>query len=139
MFQSLPQNERIVATQIADAQRLAFLPHYFGHEMLHVESAVYAQMRALCREYSGGYWTFWALSNGGCFLSPSEGCYALRCPNGYGGAFPAEAAGVVVTLYALSLLSFRRSGQEVYATRFHQLRAFALEHALAGEIFAAID
>jgi hypothetical protein len=47
--------------------------------------------------------------------------------------------GVTVTLFALSSLAFDYPKVEVLATRFHQLREFALENAERRLIFQAID
>ncbi|MGH7117509.1 MAG: antirestriction protein [Acetobacteraceae bacterium] len=59
--------------------------------------------------------------------------------NGYGGHMSAEAAGINATLFALSSLSFKYPDAQILAERFHQLRAFALDHSEASAILAAID
>jgi hypothetical protein len=48
----------------------------------------------LCREYSGGYWHFYTLSNGGVFMAPdSQETYDLYCKsNGNRATLGAEAA-----------------------------------------------
>jgi antirestriction protein len=51
----------------------------------------------------------------------------------------ADAAGVIVTLYVLSELSFKYPEEPLFADHFHQLRDFAAEHAEAALIFSAID
>jgi hypothetical protein len=96
-------------------------------------------MRFLAAEYSGGYWTFHDLSNGGCFMAPRGPSLRIVAPNGFDETMEAESAGIVATLYALSVLSFKYPAVEVFATRFHQLRDFALDHAKAGAILEAID
>ena len=50
-----------------------------------------------------------------------------------------EAAGIIATLYARSQLSFQYPTRDRFATRFHQLWVYALDHAQAEAIFAAID
>ena len=129
----------VLAMLVAQAERLDFLPRHFGRQMMTFEAAVYAQMRVLAAEYSGGYWEFHDLGNGGCFMAPR--CPSLRivAPNGFDETMDAESAGIVATLYALSALSFKYPAEGVFATRFHQLRDFALEHAKAGAILEAID
>jgi hypothetical protein len=109
--------------------------------MMLFEQTVFTQMRTLCETYNGGYFDFFDLSNGGCFLALAES-EPIRIQvggNGYSGQLSAEAVGVVATLFALSQLSFRHSNVERFAERFHQLREFALTHAEAREIFRAID
>jgi hypothetical protein len=84
-------------------------------------------------------WTFHDLSNGGCFMAPRGPSLGIVAPNGFDETMDAESAGIVATLYALSALSFKYPAVDVFATRFHQLRDFALEHAKAGAILEAID
>ena len=92
--------------------------------------------------YSGGYWDFYTLSNGGFYMSPcSDEPFNVSCENGHEGRLSADAMGIVVCLYAYSHLSF--SGQngfdEICAEHYHLLREFALDHDEAGGIFSAID
>jgi len=129
----------VLAMLVAEAERLDFLPRHFGRQMMTFETAVYAQMRFLAAEYSGAYWEFYDLSNGGCFMAPRGPSLRIVAPNGFDETMDAESAGIVATLYALSALSFKYPAVDVFATRFHQLRDFALEHAKAGAILEAID
>lgn len=131
----------ITATLVPESERLNFLPRHFGRLMLTVEQEIFTQMRELCETYSGGYWAFHTLSNGGAFLAPAEAePLAITVhSNDYQGTMTAEAAGITVTLFALSHLAFRYPQEERLSERFHQLREFAGEHAEASAIFAAID
>ena len=135
------QASRIIVTCVPDAERLAFLPRHFGRQMLIVERAVYAHLGNLCADYRGGLWNFFDLSNGGCYLAPSEsrGYQLLVEGNGFCGKFDAECAGIVATLFALSHLSIRFPDQDRLAERFYQLRNFACEHPDGNLILAAID
>ncbi len=58
--------------------------------------------------------------------------------NGFEGQMSADAAGITACLFALSHLSFQIQHESI-ANHFHQLRDFALEHAEASVILAAID
>ncbi len=129
----------ITATRVRDDERLGFLPRHFGRYFMLVESAIFSHMGNLCADYSGGYWEFFDLSNGGCYLAPSFGTFSLASPNGFEGTVSADVAGLVAALYAFSTLSFEFRSAEVFADRYHQLREFALEHASARDILAAID
>ena len=129
----------IVATRVPDNLRLGFLPRHFGRHFMLVESVIYNHMGNLCAAYSGGYWDFFNLSNGGCYIAPNGSPYALVAPNGFEVTVSADVGGLIATLYAFSSLSFDFESVEVFAKRFHQLRDFALEHADAGGILAAID
>jgi hypothetical protein len=94
----------------------------------------------LTTQYTGGYWTFMELSNGGCYLAPqSEATFHVSVDgNGFDGTVSADAAGITACLFALSHLSFQIRNESI-AEHYHQLRDFALEHAEASAIFAAID
>ena len=132
-------NITIVCTRVPDNLRLGFLPRHFGRHFMLVESVIYSHMSNLCADYSGGYWDFFDLSNGGCYLAPGFGTYALAAPNGFEATVDANVGGLIATLYAFSHLAFKFESVEVFAERFHQLREFALEHAESRTILAAID
>jgi len=131
----------ITATRICDGDRLGFLPRHFGAHMMIVERALYAELRHLCAEYRGGWWNFYDLSNGGCYLAPGGSeVFHLTVPgNGFDGRLTADATGITVTLFALSHLAFRFPSVPIFSDRFYQLRDFALEHGERQLIFAAID
>lgn len=139
--QSNDDTQPIVATAVPEAARLKFLPRHFGKRMMEVETYIFNRFATLCKSYRGGYWEFYDLSNDGCYL-------ALRSNtpldlgidgNGFRGAVSADAAGIIVTLITLSELSFQHENEEIFSTRFHQLRDFAQSHADADLIFQAID
>jgi len=133
-------SQRIEAREVANDERLQMLPRHFGRDMLTVEYAVYAFMRKLATQYTGGYWTFFELSNGGFYLAPAcETTFHISVEgNGFEGPMSADAAGITACLFALSHLSFQISNDSI-ANHYHHLRDFALEHAEAGAILAAID
>ena len=134
------QSQRIEAREISDRERLPILPRHFGRHMLTVEHAVYSFMRRLSSEYTGGYWIYVELSNGGFYMAPThEAPFNVRVDtNGFEGPMSADAAGITACLFALSHLSFQIQHESI-ATHFHKLRDFALDHAEASMIMAAID
>ena len=131
----------VVARRVEDSERLMTLPRHFGDRLLAFEGAVYDLMRRFSPDYRGGFWEFIELSNGGFYMSPQhEGSFRFSVDtNGYEGEMSPDAAGITVCLFAYSHLSFRYPDHIVFADRFHRLREFALEHAEAAAIFAAID
>ncbi len=137
--ESFADNAKIVATLVPENYRLGFLPRHFGLKCMRIENAVYGHMGRLCPGYTGSYWDFADLSNGGCYLAPRGGAYALVAPNGFEATVSAEVAGLIASLYAFSHLSFQFETDEVFSDRFHQLREFVLEHPEAQVILAAID
>jgi hypothetical protein len=91
----------------------------------------------------GSYWEFFDLSNGGCYLAPSQDFYHLVHPGGdYDATVSGDAAGIVATLYTFSHLSFHFE-QDPFGTRvsdlFHLLRDYAAHHPEAELIFRLID
>ena len=131
---------KIDAREIPSDERLQILPRHFGRHMLTVEHAVYAFMRKLDNQYTGGYWNYFELSNGGFYMAP-----AYDTPvnvgvdtNGFEGQMSADAAGITACLFALSHLSFQIAHESI-AEHYHQLRDFALDHAEASTILSAID
>lgn len=133
-------NDTVIATRVAEAKRLAFLPRHFEAYLGIFERGLYAQMNQLCTEYRGGWWEMFDLSNGGCYLAPEGTEYRMSVAgNGFDGKLTADAAGITVTLFTLCHLGFRFPSQEVFTIRFLQLREFAALHAERRQIFAAID
>lgn len=143
MQTSSQHHSSIVATLVADTDRLTFLPRHFGRQMLTVERYVYSQFGTLCPAYRGGYWHFYDLSNGGCYLAPEGKTYPIIHEGNYfDGAVSGDAAGIIVSLFTFSQLSFILEHDplgERIATYYHLLRDFASTHPEAGLIYRAID
>ena len=133
-------SETIIATQIPEEKRMAFLPRFIGNRMLTFENAVYTFADRFCATYKGGYWRFYELSNGGFYLAPQT-----RSPlsisvesNGFEGDLSADGFGVVCTLFALNALLWS-APDEVTEKRYYALRDYADQHPDAAEIYGAID
>ena len=133
----------IVATVVPEEDRLTFLPRHFGTHMLTVEHALYSQFANLCPTYTGGYWHFYDVSNGGCYLAPSREHYALvHGDNFFEATVSGDAAGIIVSLFTFSHLSFRLEDDPLgprIVQYFHLLRDFAAHHPEASLISRAID
>jgi hypothetical protein len=140
LMNSIDTTTQIEAREIANNERLQALPRHFGRHMLNVEHAAYAFMRKLAKQYSGGHWEFFELSNGGFYMAPEcESTFSIFVDgNGFEGTLSADATGIVACLFALSHLSFQIPDESI-AQHYHQLRDFALEHAEARAILSAID
>ena len=127
---------------LADDDRVNYAASIFGIDFsFRVEPVVFAFAGRLSRDYTGGLWEFYALSNGGFYMAPAAGAFAVRSENGFEGELSAEAFGIVACLYAYSHLSFGGQGDlpEVSARQYHLVREHALGHAQARSILAAID
>lgn len=135
------QKEMIKKSKVGQRQRMAILPKYAGRNMILLENTVYNTMQSYCEEYSGGYWHYWELSNGGFFMSPesTDGPYSFSCAgNYYEGRVSPQAAGIIVCLAAFSALAWK-TRNEAFTALFHDLREYALEQPEASEILKAID
>ena len=132
----------ITRSLIHDSDRLTHTANLFGfHWSLHLEPLVYAIADRLSADYTGGYWNFYALSNGGFYMAPAGNTtFQITCENGFEGELSADAFGVTVCMYAYSHLSF--SGMlfaDACADQYHRLREYALGHPEAEGIMAAVD
>jgi hypothetical protein len=134
------ESSAIVAREVEENERLQMLPRHFGRDMLTVEYAIFAFMRKLSAQYTGGYWTYYELSNRGFYMAPQSGSRFLIAvdTNDFAGEMSSDAAGITACLFALSHLSFQVRNDQI-AEHFHFLRDFALEHTEASVILAAID
>ncbi|WP_250477639.1 MULTISPECIES: antirestriction protein [unclassified Caballeronia] len=137
-------NQQVVATKVPDDRRLAFLPEAFTpRTMMRAEGLVYHQACLLSKQYTGGYWEFFTLSNGGFYLRPTgrERFDVAIGGNGYEGSVSADAFGVIVTLFVYGALVWidDEALREKFSNHYHQLRAFAIDHAEREAILSAID
>ena len=138
----IPMNTstRIEAYQVGEHARIGTLPRHFGRHMLTVESRVYDLLRLFSTDYTGGYWHFYELSNGGFYMAPQlETARLVIDSNGFEDQMSGDATGITVCLFAFSHLSFEYRQVDVFARHFHRLRDFAADHAEAQKIFSAID
>ena len=132
----------ITRQQLADDQRSHLPADLFGvYFPLRLEPFVYAMTSKLSDDYSGGYWHFYTLSNGGFYMSPdSDGKFQVISENGHECFMSSDALGITVCLYAYSHLSFGDDNfAETCAQQYHWLREYMFEHAEVRGILAAID
>jgi hypothetical protein len=89
--------ETTITRQLLDTeQRIAQTANLFGICFpLQLEPFVFAIASDLARDYKGGFWNFYALSNRGFYLAPdSEKQFSVRCHNYYEGVLSADALGI---------------------------------------------
>ena len=127
---------------VPEDQRLVVAEQLFGMAFpLQLEPVVYGITDRMAEEYTGGYWHFWTLSNGGFYMAPAEDrLFHVKCQNMYEGDLSGDALGITACLYAYSNLSFSLSDiAEDYARHYHLLREYMLGHPEAREILGATD
>jgi len=126
------------ARLVPQSARPDFLPRLFGRNFMLGERYVYSFMRKLCPSYAGGLWDFYNVPKSGYLALQAAGPITLSSENGFSGEVSRDAAGIIVTLYALSHLA-ARTYDDLVVDHFHYLRNFAGDHPEAKSILAAID
>lgn len=135
-------NPIVTAHLVPDADRVQYTSKLFGINFpMNLEPAVFDMAGHLAVDYNGGYWLFYALSNGGFYMAPrSDTIFNVACDNGYEGRLTGDALGIVACLYAYSHLSFQENAlAAICADQYHLLRDFMMEHREARAILRAID
>ena len=136
-------SEHIQANRVALSERLDFWQSHFGtvKGFTTFEVVIFTIMGQFCDEYTGGYWEYCTLPNGGVFIYPDldhETLTLFNMHNGNEAILSPEAAGVAVCLMLYSQWSFRTES-EVLVERFYQLRDYAIQHPESSAIFHLID
>jgi hypothetical protein len=132
----------ITAKIVPESQRMDAADKHFGIRFpLTVEPMIFQFATQLAKSYTGGYWNFHILSNGGFYMAPKlDESFEVTADNGFSGTMSAEALGITACLYTYSKLSFGEGKfAETCADHYHWLYEFAMQHPLAGAIRAAID
>ena len=133
----------ITKKRVTEQKRTSHTATLFGLNFpMRLEPAVYGLTENISEDYSGGYWDFWELSNGGFYMSPSsQNKFKVSCMNDYAGEMSADALGITACLYAYSHLSFGPESRftDDCARHFHLLRDYALDHIEGLAIMMAID
>ncbi len=132
--------EVITKTLVKDNKRLDFLPHFVGDNFLRYEQMIYGGMDRFCKEYNGGYWQYYTLSNGGFLMVLDENKrFSVEClTNYYDGNMSAEAVSIGVNLYVQNVFAWEVNAER-FSEAFYCLRDYAAQHDEAREIFAFID
>ena len=136
--------DRIECMPVPDEQRAAFWPQQFGSipQWITLEPHIFGWMDRFCRDYSGGIWNFFTLSNGGAFKAPEnendEKWTLFNSMNGNGAEMSAEAAGIAVCLIAYSHHACRTECNAM-TEHYYRLRDYALLHPDCHAIMRIID
>jgi len=133
-------NPVVSAALVPENLRMRFLPAQFGQYMLKGESLVYQWLDQISKDYTGGLWDFYTLSNGGFYMAPkSDNAFKIDIIGNYfTGEMSADAAGIVASLFTLCEMA-NRFVDDKLINQYHWLRDFSIEHAEAGLIMSAID
>jgi len=127
---------------VPEDQRMAITEKFFGlHFPMKLEPVIYGITDRMADSYSGGYWTFYTLSNGGFYMAPSIGhAFHVTCDNMFEGDLSGDALGITACLYAYSNLSFGHGGfARECARHYHLLREYMMDHSEVRGILGATD
>ena len=126
---------------VPENQRMETTERLFGiHFPMQFEPVVYGITDRMARDYSGGYWNFYTLSNSGFYMAPStDVLFHVTCDNCFEGDLSGDALGITSCLYAYSHLSFAGDFAREYARHYHRLREYMFEHAEVKAILGATD
>ncbi len=134
--------DAIVAKVVPTGERFNFLPFIFEEKyVMRGEGLVFFWMGRLCKDYDGGFWHFYQLTNGGGYMAPAdyEQMQIAGPENSYAGEMSADAAGIVATLFALNQLASTTEDDHLIEM-YHKLRDYAVVyHKERAEIARAID
>ena len=132
----------IICSTVPESERMDFVDKLFGIAyVLKLEPTIFNMAGMLAAEYSGAYWEFFTLSNGGFFMAPrGDTIYDICCENGFEGKLSASGLGLAACLYALSNLSFGGDAfADLCATHYQLARAHMFQHQEVKAILRAID
>lgn len=118
-----------------------FLPRKIPKVFIQYESMVYHYMDEFCKDYAGGFWDFFTLSNGGFYMSlQSEKTLSICIDSNYfEGNLSANAASIVVNLFVFCHLANSFPDDESLGDYYYALRDFSRNHPEASLILSAID
>lgn len=126
-----------------DKERLNYPAYHFGDDFpFRIEPFIFTMASELSSDYTGGYWHFYELSNGGFYMAPDEEKpFHVVSMNGYVGDFTPDVFGITVCLFAYSNLSFTDDEElaDNCTEQFHLLREYMLEHPEVEKILRTID
>src|SRR3546814_14081067 len=87
----------------------------------------------LSADFTGAYWHFYTLSNGGFYMAPGDQPqYRLEWDgNGFSGDVSADAAGLIATLFMLGHMH-EKYGEAQFAKLYSWASAYAAQNSEAG-------
>ena len=143
MTNDIEKQKPVIRTRVPKHLRLSTTSRLFGTRFpLIIEPVIYGITGRMAEAYSGGYWHFYSLDNGGFYMAPDiDQPFEVRCDNYFTGKLSADALGITACLYTYSHISFSQDealGRRM-ANHYHLLRSHIMEHAELGAILSAID
>jgi hypothetical protein len=140
MSTALSTKPAINAIPVPAHLRAQTLPKRFPGLFLVFEMNVYNYIDKFAKAYTGGYWEFIDLSNGGFYmaLQSHKSFHVEVASNSFEGTMSADAASLVANLFTYCHLANQHE-LDYLIKGFHALRDYASEHLEGRLILSAID
>ena len=134
---------KITTTLVPEKERLAFIEKTFGiHFPLAIEPWAYSVTEKIAKDYDGGFWNFYSLSNSGFFMAPEGNkTYRVKSANYFEAEVSSEVLGIVVCETVYSHLSFARRKElaRLCGRHYYLLREYVSTHEEAAVMFQLLD
>lgn len=114
---------------------------HWGNRCVNLEMLVYGFMNNFNEAYNGGYWDFNLTSNHAFYISLStdEPVHLVNPLNYADETMSADAAGVVLTIFACSYALDKWPEDEAILNTYDQLMSAFGDHPEASKIYRLID
>lgn len=128
-----------------EGRRIKFFPHRFERRMMKAERLIYSIASEQTQgAYNGGYWDFYDLSNGGCYMGlKSDKTFKLTVPgNGFSEEVSALVLSIVSCLVAFGRLAWEYQNEPAWSDYYHALRNYVSclpDETTRRQIWEAID
>lgn len=118
----------IVALLVGNSRRATLLPDYVQSSHCHLMLRnVFDTMTKLSKDYNGGYWEYWELSNNSFFMIPKTRPNYHVNYSGFSGILSAEATGIIASMIAFKAMA-RDTKNFHYLDLHHSLIEWAKRH-----------
>lgn len=131
---------------VSESDRLSFLPYLFGDDYLLAEMQVYATAERYLPQYTGGFWHFIRLPEGGGYMAPDgDRVHVVNDDNWFDKTLSGDAAGIVVTLLAINRRCWLHHDRgyagrvQLFMQREQQLYDYIDTHPERADILRALD
>lgn len=131
---------------VSESDRLSFLLYLFGDDYLLAEMQVYATAERYLPQYTGGFWRFIRLPEGGGYMAPDgDRVHVVNDDNWFDKTLSGDAAGIVVTLLAINRRCWPHHDRghagrvQLFMQREQQLYDYIDTHPERADILRALD
>lgn len=140
------QHAHSITLQVCEFDRLSFLPDMFGDDFLSAEMQVYSLADRYLPQYTGGFWLFIRLPEGGGYMAPdSDRVHLINADNWFDKTVSGDAAGIVLTALAINRRCWVHHDRgnaglvQLLMQREEQLWNYIETHPERGDIIRALD